>query len=314
MWIWRIAWHVFVLIGVSGLAVASVPCVVRSDAWLADLLDSFRLHVLVGVCIALPMAFTLPRRWRGPALAILAGCVIVNGATILRTARAATAPSEARGGIRLKLVTVNLLWSNREHRKLLDWLEIEAPDILVTQETTQRWAAQLDKLNSPLEYHRLPGTNDDIAILSRYPFEMAEISEIRSHGTLAVAMLEVGDRRIDVMTLHASVPLRPAWRIARDTMFDGIACYARRSRYPLIVAGDFNATPWNRSMRLMVRESPLRHAPGFWHPTWADHVPLWMGIPIDHVLAATGCRIVDRRVGPDIGSDHRPVVATIDCL
>ena len=116
------------------------------------------------------------------------------------------------------------------------------------------------------------------------------------------------------MALHASVPLSPTWRAARDSMFEDIARFARRTCHPLIVAGDFNATPWNRSMRRLVRESPLRHAPGFWRPTWSNHVPLWMGIPIDHVLAATDCRVVDRRVGPDIGSDHRPVVAIVDCL
>ena len=129
-----------------------------------------------------------------------------------------------------------------------------------------------------------------------------------------MATLSVGQRRIDLLALHASVPTSPTWRLARDAMFEDIARFARRTRYPLIVAGDFNATPWNRPMRRLVRESPLRHAPGFWQPTWTAHVPVWLGIPIDHVLAATDCRVVDRRVGPDIGSDHRPVVATVDCL
>lgn len=250
---------------------------------------------------------------RGNGLVFIA-CLVANGATIVRTVRAATPSQEARGGVRLKIVTVNLLWSNRQHQLLRDWLQAEAPDIVVTQETTSRWAAELVMLGPQFAHRRLPGPADDLAILSRHPFDMADEAGIRTHGTLAMARLSIGQRRIDLMALHASVPTFPASRLARDAMFDDIARFARRTRHPLNVAGDFNATPWNRSMHRLVRESPLRHAPGFWRPTWTAYVPLWMGIPLDHVLAATECRVVDRRVGPDIGSDHRPVVATIDCL
>jgi endonuclease/exonuclease/phosphatase (EEP) superfamily protein YafD len=313
---WRTVWTACVLLGALTLASASATAVFRSEAWLADLIESFRPHLLVAALAALPLGFTLHGSWRRAAVAVFVACFIVNGATIVRIVRAATPPPppEARGAIRLKLVTVNLLWSNRQHQLLRDWLKAEAPDIVVTQETTARWAAELDKLDPILPYRRLPGPADDLAFLSRYPFEMANEVAIRTHGTLALATLSVGQRRVDLMALHASVPIQPAWQRARDTMLDDIAGFARRTRTPLLVAGDFNATPWNRSMRRLVRESPLHHAAGFWHPTWTTWVPQWMGLPIDHVLAAGGCRVVDRRVGPDIGSDHRPVVATIDCL
>jgi endonuclease/exonuclease/phosphatase (EEP) superfamily protein YafD len=314
MKLWRKIWTACVLLAALGLAAASATALFRSDAWVADLVESFRPHLLVAALLAVPLALTLRGGWRGAALAAFAACLIVNGATIVRTVRAATPAQEARGGIRLKLVTVNLLWSNRQHQRLRDWLKAEAPDIAITQETTPRWAAELAGLDALFAHRRLPGPTDDIAILSRHPFTMGQEAGIRVHGTLAMATLSLGQRRIDLMALHASVPTSPARRIARDAMFDDIARFARRTRAPLIVAGDFNATPWNRSMRLLVRESPLRHAPGFWRPTFTAYVPLWMGVPIDHVLAAVDCRVLDRRVGPDFGSDHRPVVVTIDCL
>ncbi|MBM3620508.1 MAG: endonuclease/exonuclease/phosphatase family protein [Alphaproteobacteria bacterium] len=315
MKLWRKTWTVCVLLAALGLATLSATAIFRSDAWIADLIESFRPHLLVAAAMCLPLGLTVRGSWRTALVAIFVACVVANSATIIRTVRAATPPpQEARGGIRLTVVTTNLLWSNTQHQRFRDWLHAEAPDIVVTQETTRRWAAELDKLDPLLPYRRLPGHGDDLAILSRYPFEMAELAGIRQHGTLAMARLSVGHRRIDLMALHASVPIHPAWQKARDTMFDDIARFAWRTRHPLIVAGDFNATPWNRSMRRLVRESPLRHAPGFWRPTWTAYAPNWMGIPIDHVLAATDCRVIDRRVGPDIGSDHRPVIATVDCL
>ncbi|MBX3498694.1 MAG: endonuclease/exonuclease/phosphatase family protein [Alphaproteobacteria bacterium] len=314
MKLWRKAWTVGVLVAVLGLGASSATALFRSDAWIADLVESFRPHLLAGALALLPLGLTVRGGWRSACLAIVVACLAINGATIASAVRAATTPQEARGGIRLQVVTINLLWSNGQHQRLRDWLRSEAPDIVVTQETTPRWAAMLAGLDGLFPHRRLPGPADDLAVLSRHPFDMAAEVGIRAHGTLAKARLSVGRRRIDLMALHASVPASPAWRIARDEMFEDIAGFARRTRYPLIVAGDFNATPWNRSMRRLVRESPLRHAPGFWRPTWTAYVPLWMGIPLDHVLAAGECRVVARRIGPDIGSDHRPVLATVDCL
>jgi endonuclease/exonuclease/phosphatase (EEP) superfamily protein YafD len=33
------------------------------------------------------------------------------------------------------------------------------------------------------------------------------------------------------------------------------------------------------------------------------------GIPIDHVLGNGGIRVVEAWAGPDVGSDHRPLIA-----
>jgi endonuclease/exonuclease/phosphatase (EEP) superfamily protein YafD len=42
-------------------------------------------------------------------------------------------------------------------------------------------------------------------------------------------------------------------------------------------------------------------------PTWLSNKPLFM-VPIDHVLVSEGINIHKRFTGPDIGSDHRPVI------
>jgi endonuclease/exonuclease/phosphatase (EEP) superfamily protein YafD len=42
-------------------------------------------------------------------------------------------------------------------------------------------------------------------------------------------------------------------------------------------------------------------------PTWPSDKPIFM-VPIDHVLVSKEIRIQNRFTGPDIGSDHRPVI------
>lgn len=46
-----------------------------------------------------------------------------------------------------------------------------------------------------------------------------------------------------------------------------------------------------------------------WMPTWKVGSPL--AIPIDHALATKALAITKREVGPDIGSDHRPLLIEV---
>ena len=76
--------------------------------------------------------------------------------------------------------------------------------------------------------------------------------------------------------------------------------------------GDMNATPWSPVLRHFMEQNGLRDsALGYGvHPTWFSRwLPL--GIPIDQILHSDGITVLDRRVGPDVGSDHFAVTADI---
>jgi endonuclease/exonuclease/phosphatase (EEP) superfamily protein YafD len=47
-----------------------------------------------------------------------------------------------------------------------------------------------------------------------------------------------------------------------------------------------------------------------WQPTWmAGFWPL--ALRIDHVLVSGGLCVEEARIGPDVGSDHRPVISRL---
>jgi endonuclease/exonuclease/phosphatase (EEP) superfamily protein YafD len=78
------------------------------------------------------------------------------------------------------------------------------------------------------------------------------------------------------------------------------------------VMGDMNITPWSPVMRDFLEQNRLKDSAlghGI-HPTWFSH-SLMFGIPIDQILHGSGVVILDRHVGPEIGSDHFPVTADI---
>jgi endonuclease/exonuclease/phosphatase (EEP) superfamily protein YafD len=85
----------------------------------------------------------------------------------------------------------------------------------------------------------------------------------------------------------------------------------------LIIAGDFNSTPWSCSLRrqdarfgLIRRTHALFSWPAapFSHRRINSPLPF---LPIDHVYAGADWRTVEVRRGPKLGSDHYPVVVTL---
>jgi endonuclease/exonuclease/phosphatase family metal-dependent hydrolase len=44
--------------------------------------------------------------------------------------------------------------------------------------------------------------------------------------------------------------------------------------------------------------------------SWPAYWP-WLSITIDHCLVSRDIRLIDRKVGPDIGSDHYPVLVEV---
>jgi endonuclease/exonuclease/phosphatase (EEP) superfamily protein YafD len=83
---------------------------------------------------------------------------------------------------------------------------------------------------------------------------------------------------------------------------------------PMILAGDFNSTPWSYSLRQFVANNDfvretmnLLTFPMSWHyfGAWRDTMPF---LPLDHVMTRGGIVVHEIGVGQATASDHLPVV------
>ena len=71
------------------------------------------------------------------------------------------------------------------------------------------------------------------------------------------------------------------------------------------ILGDLNVSPWSPHFGGLLRESG-RGVQATWPTNLAP-----MRIPIDHCLVSPDVSVVGRRVGPDVGSDHFPIVVDV---
>jgi endonuclease/exonuclease/phosphatase (EEP) superfamily protein YafD len=224
----------------------------------------------------------------------------------------ADAPAPSCRGPALVVVTANVELSNRDHQPFLAWLAAHPADVVVVQEVTAAWARELNSL--PDYPHRRILSREDpygIAVLSRWPFESLEPVDLAGDGFPSLEGIAlVRGQRIHVLGLHARWPILPRLARARDRALLRVAALARAHAIPTVAAGDLNLAPDSPAFSRLLADSGLRDvfAGRGWHPTWmAGFWPL--ALRIDHQLVSPALCVEHTEVGPDVGSDHRPVIA-----
>ena len=151
------------------------------------------------------------------------------------------------------------------------------------------------------------------AVFTKWPVLAAESVPLANGGAIAARMrLDWRGTPVTVLGVHLNWPLGPRNSQFRNEELAGVVAFSKAQQEPLIVAGDFNLTPWSEYFSDALDESGLHDsARGFGLArTWpAQFAPL--GIRIDHCLISSEWRSRRVNVGPSLGSDHLPVVADL---
>lgn len=250
------------------------------------------------------------RKWKHAGIAAL--CLLVP---VTRLLEGVTQRPPAREGPVLRVVTFNVLTSNTRYADTVAWVLATDPDIAFFPETNDEWVAGLEPLHERYPYvvNRVVEGNFGSALHSKYPILSQEMLPC---GELELPLLKIRlaapKGEICVIGAHPVPPVTPFWASERDIFLRRIAEEVARESGPVIVIGDFNATRWSHSMKPLFAAGLLDTAAGHLPlPTWNRSNPL-TAIPIDHILyRGEGLSCRSREIGPDLGSDHRPVIAEI---
>jgi endonuclease/exonuclease/phosphatase (EEP) superfamily protein YafD len=127
-----------------------------------------------------------------------------------------------------------------------------------------------------------------------------------------VAQLELGARALTLVGTHPVPPVNRQYVQWRDRQVEALARFSGTATTPLVLAGDLNMTERSPGFARLLREGRLRDSRvGFGvHATWPVRLQPFL-IPLDHCLVSPDVTVLDRRVGPAVGSDHYPVVVDL---
>jgi endonuclease/exonuclease/phosphatase (EEP) superfamily protein YafD len=278
--------------------------------WLLDITSHFRVQYFILLLLAAVSFLEFGQMWCAAAAFSFA---LVNSAVIVP--RFIPLAHAASNGPSYRLLLSNVLKLNRSYEQVRMLVIGEQPDLVVLIEPDRAWLDNLADLRQDFPFWQIAAREDayGIAVLSRYPFESAEVMRLGSSGVPTVVvrlyLKNRRDRLLTVVATHPPPPKGAAGSASRDDQLQALAQFARQQREAVILCGDLNMSPWSPHFSDLLKYSGLVDSGrGFGiQPTWPEGNYL-LRTPLDHCLVSPQISVRRRRLGPPIGSDHLPVI------
>lgn len=220
---------------------------------------------------------------------------------------------------RLRVLQSNVLFTNTETQWIQLYLRQTQPDVAAFVEALNHWGPAL--LENPALRRQYPYYFHaaDLLVMSRQPLRVIQPPSVQvgdpEHYFMVVETTSPDHRPVRLLVMHTGIPLTSRNAASLRRVFGLIAEKTPEwtaGGVPLVVVGDYNATPWSTFYQILLRSKHLYDGrTGFGpQPTWPAMLPL-LYIPIDNTLMSRNLVMLSRRVGPYVGSDHFPVLNDI---
>jgi endonuclease/exonuclease/phosphatase (EEP) superfamily protein YafD len=227
----------------------------------------------------------------------------------------------------IRVLTCNLKGHCKDNPALDALIRDAVPDIVALQgcwhQARVRW---------PEGWHAIQ--QGELLVASRYPLREVMPPQNEKRGFVLTCLIATPEGEIAFATLHPRSPhesfngvldhriiLRPSqseqleedigdrWRDAEQTtQFLENGCQAK------IIVGDLNLPPESaiyRTFWARYRNAFSEAGLGFGYTEWPRMRRLRFGIRIDHILSTSDWQPRRCWVGPDVGSDHLPLIADL---
>lgn len=269
-------------------------------AWLIDLACHWQWLFLLGLVVFAGLACCRDKRW----------AVLLLALPLPWLTASAPAPTGEPQAQVLAVASANVHLHSRNIEALAAWLAQEKPDVLVLLEVSPAYAQGLRTLRDyPFQHIVAEDSPFGIAVLSRHPLQQIEVIEDAQRIAHIEALLQWHGQPVGIIALHPMPPLAPQYHSVRNAKLAALARHATASGIPTVLAGDLNATPWSSAFSGLAQLG-LRRASGL-AATWPAVLQGVLGLPIDHVLVTQHWAVAARKVGPQLGSDHLPVLVRL---
>ena len=277
--------------------------------WLLELLSHFVAWqaMLTGLVLIL---FAVIRRWRWA----LAACVVIAlqaSVPLSWYLHGGAPPSEPN----CRLLLANVLTSNTNKQAFLDLVSATDPDVICVQEADYEWGKALKVLEARYPVNSIVTRSDNfgIAFYSRLPGSMTGVLFQREHEVPALsATVEIGGRAIAILDVHALPPMGKLMAERRNRHLESIRAWFEAQSGPAMLLGDLNLTMFSPEYRRFTRGLGLHNARQGFGPlgTWPTWVP-FARLPLDQCLIRGDLAVVSCASGPNIGSDHLPLIVDL---
>ena len=219
-----------------------------------------------------------------------------------------TESSLASAEKRLKVAQFNLGGERSSTQAVLDSLHTINADIVTLVETGTNGGIILAKLKTdyPFQVNCFESSGCDMAVVSKLPLSNSKVIYAGQSVPILKASLGAGYRELIVAAIHTT---RFPHITEQFVQFRAIAQALEVDASPLLLMGDFNATPQSRVLQGLADRLGLSIVT--YLPSW----PATYGLPqlaIDHILISSSLRALSpETAGQSAGSDHLPIARVL---
>jgi endonuclease/exonuclease/phosphatase (EEP) superfamily protein YafD len=293
--------------------------------WVFNLAANLRIQLAVALGFLLVCATVL--RCKPSAAICIAGLIPALFPVAYYWQYALTATTDDT----VRILQVNVNCANTQYAKVVDYIVKQSPDIVLVEELTPDWQAELTRRlpQYPFRYAIARPDPTGIGEFSRLPMENLHQLTLSTDWYPGVQFqVRQGPRMLNVIHVHLPGPTNGHNFACQNAAMTSLARVAAVTERPLLIAGDFNATPWTRQFQAMLDAAAVQTtctSKGL-HSTWPSAILAhhWFGqkialpsgplsvawrIPIDQFLISNSIVLSKLKVGSYVGSDHYPVTA-----
>ena len=290
--------------GLTALLGVLLLAYVLPTGWLTALLQHFPAYYAWAA-----MGLAVLARWSRSATVLQGGCAFlaVGLFAFWATPRLPAAAQTLHDPASMRVVWANLQHDPRKVESFLDWLETLDPPPLAIGLAEVHDEASVIALRERYP-HGLADRATGVALLTREEPQAMQSVWVQNGRPILHLEMSVEGRRVDLVAAHALVPVGAGAQPALTPLvelLDGLDT--------AVVLADLNQTPWSTAYRQLIRGARLQDARrGQWpRKTWRPRRSWLVGLPIDHVLYRGAVQVEQFRLGPDVGSDHLPLLADL---
>lgn len=307
---------ILLVIPAVALATMSLASFAGRWVWWLDILANFRAQYVVALLVlGLLIAIS---RWRRTGMVILA--VGLLNLLFVAPLYVGSPGEPVDGSPHLRVMSFNLLSINQGFNLVAEYIAAVDADVVLLHEASRPWEVALE--SAGLGYEIIRGRSDDLIFgtLALVRDEVGAVSFGFHEGAARAIALDYQPEGwpvpVHILSTHPLAPTTAERAGLRDAQLQFAADWAGEQEGAYLVVGDLNASPWSAPFGRLVSAGGLRNSQiGFGlQPSFPANSTFLLRVPIDHLLHSDQLRVDDRRLGPNLGSDHFPLLVDLELV
>ncbi len=296
------------------LSLASFAAFFGRWVWWLDVLANFRLQFALG--LALLFLLLMVGRWKRTAYGV--GVAAAVNLALIGPLFLGPSADPVPDAPELRVMSFNLLSTNESYSDVIEFIRATDPDVVLLHEASRPWEVALEA--AELGYALIRPRADRL-IFGTLVLVRSDDPEVISYGFAETQPRAVSISyrprgwpvAIEILSTHPLAPTEEERARLRDAQLEFAGEWVAKKSGPVVVVGDFNATPWSWPFRDLAQRSDLANSQdGFgFQASFPTESNLLFRVPIDHLLHSEDLIVTDRRLGPAMGSDHFPLLVDL---